>query len=43
MQNEDMKSCSLRNVEASSAHQDCIYLIKNTEKINNVKYYCNLK
>ncbi len=33
MQNEDMKSCSLRNVEASSVHQDCIYLIKNNCKI----------
>ncbi len=25
------------------AHQSCIYLNKNTEKNNLVKYYCNLK
>ncbi len=30
--------------EASSAHQGCIYLMKNTEKNSNiVKYYWNLK
>jgi len=30
--------------EVSSAHQGCIYLIKNTNKdSHNVKYYYNLK
>jgi len=30
--------------EVSSAHQGCIYLIKNTNKNGNiVKYYYNLK